>query len=45
MVAPVKGLYTFTNSAYGPLFEEMERMREIMRADVQTGTKNLADSQ
>ena len=45
MVAPIKGFYTFTNSAHSPLFEAQERMREIMRADVQTGTKNLADSQ
>ncbi len=41
--APVKGFYTFNQSAHSPLFEEPEKMCEIMRADVLTGTKGLAD--
>jgi len=41
--APVKGFYTFKQSAHSPLFEEPAKMREIMRADVLTGSKGLAD--
>jgi pimeloyl-ACP methyl ester carboxylesterase len=41
--APVKGFYTFLQSAHSPLFEEPEKVREIMRADVLTGSKGLAD--
>jgi pimeloyl-ACP methyl ester carboxylesterase len=41
--APLKGFYTFTQSAHSPLFEEPTRMREIMQADVLTGAKELAD--
>ncbi|MBU2465273.1 MAG: alpha/beta hydrolase [Bacteroidetes bacterium] len=32
--APLKGFYTFENSAHGPLFEEPERFREILEKDV-----------
>jgi pimeloyl-ACP methyl ester carboxylesterase len=41
--APVKGFYTFKQSAHSPLFEEPGRMREIVRADVLTGSKGRAD--
>lgn len=41
--APVKGFYTFTQSAHSPMFEEPRRMREILRADVLTGSTRLAD--
>jgi pimeloyl-ACP methyl ester carboxylesterase len=41
--APVKGFYTFKQSAHTPFFEEPERTREIMRADVLTGSTSLAD--
>jgi pimeloyl-ACP methyl ester carboxylesterase len=41
--APVKGFYTFKHSAHSPLFEEPEKMREIVRADVLTGSKGLTD--
>lgn len=41
--APVKGFYTFTKSAHTPFFEEPEKMREIVRADVLRGSKGLAD--
>ena len=44
MVAPVKGFYTFTNSAHSPLFEEPRRMQPIIRADVLNGVQTLADS-
>jgi pimeloyl-ACP methyl ester carboxylesterase len=43
--APVKGFYTFKHSAHSPHFEEPEKMREIMRTDVLTGSKGLADSE
>jgi pimeloyl-ACP methyl ester carboxylesterase len=43
--APVKGFYTFKQSAHTPFFEEPEKMREILRADVLTGTNGLADRQ
>ena len=41
--APMKGFYTFAESAHSPLFEEPRRMREIMQADVLAGTNRLAD--
>ena len=41
--APVKGFYTFTESAHSPLFEEPNRMLEIMQTDVLTGANRLAD--
>jgi len=41
--APVKGFYTFKQSAHTPFFEEPEKVREILRADVLTGTNGLAD--
>jgi hypothetical protein len=43
--APVKGSYAFRHSAHSPLFEETDRMREIMRADVQPGSRGLADQE
>jgi hypothetical protein len=39
----VKGFYTFKQSAHSPLLEEPDKMREIVRADVLTGSKGLAD--
>jgi pimeloyl-ACP methyl ester carboxylesterase len=42
--APVKGFYTFKQSAHTPFFEEPEKMCEIMRADVLTGSISLADA-
>lgn len=41
--APLKGFYTFAMSAHSPLFEEPQRMREIMQTDVLAGAKGLAD--
>lgn len=41
--APVKGFYTFKESAHSPLFEEPKKMRQIVQTDVLTGSKGLAD--
>ena len=40
---PVKGFYTFENSAHSPMFEEPDRVMEIMLIDVLAGTNRLAD--
>jgi pimeloyl-ACP methyl ester carboxylesterase len=42
--APVKGFYTFENSAHSPIFEEPERSLKILQSDVLAGTNSLADS-
>jgi len=42
--APIKGFYTFEQSAHSPIFEEPEKVRRILREDVRTGTNNLADA-
>ena len=42
--APIKGFYTFENSAHSPLFEEPEKMLRILLEDVLAGTNNLADA-
>jgi len=42
--APVKGFYTFENSAHSPMFEEPSQMRQIIEHDVLTGTGSLADA-
>ncbi len=41
--APLKGFYTFNNSAHGPLFEEPERFREILEKDVLQSDISLTD--
>ena len=41
--APVKGFYTFENSAHSPLFEEPERAMDIILQDVLNGTVKLSD--
>jgi len=41
--APVKGFYTFDQSAHSPFFEEPEKMLQIIREDVLPGTNSLAD--
>lgn len=43
--APVKGFYTFENSAHSPLFEEPEKGLEILTQDVLNGTNDLSDEQ
>jgi pimeloyl-ACP methyl ester carboxylesterase len=42
--APVKGFYTFRQSAHTPFFEEPARTLEILRADVLAGSNALADA-
>ena len=42
--APVKGFYTFEQSAHSPLFEEPEEMNRILQEDVLAGMNNLADT-
>jgi pimeloyl-ACP methyl ester carboxylesterase len=41
--APLKGFYTFNQSAHSPVLEEPERVRKIMREDVLARTNSLAD--
>lgn len=41
--APVKGFYTFEQSAHSPIFEEPEKARNILMKDVLTGSTELAD--
>lgn len=41
--APVKGFYTFEQSAHSPMFEEPEKMQQILREDVLVGTNRLAE--
>jgi pimeloyl-ACP methyl ester carboxylesterase len=41
--APVKGFYTFDQSAHSPMFEEPEKMQKILQADVLKGANSLAD--
>lgn len=41
--APVKGFYTFENSAHSPCFEEPDKMCRILREDVLQGRADLAD--
>lgn len=42
--APMKGFYTFAQSAHSPLFEEPDRARRIFADDVLHGTTSLADA-
>ena len=42
--APVKGFYTFKQSAHSPIFEEPRKVIEIMLKDVLNGTTLLADT-
>jgi pimeloyl-ACP methyl ester carboxylesterase len=41
--APVKGFYTFNKSAHSPIFEEPQKLKEILINDVLKGTTNFAD--
>jgi len=41
--APIKGFYTFEQSAHSPLFEEPEKMQQILKEDILTGLNKLAD--
>jgi pimeloyl-ACP methyl ester carboxylesterase len=41
--APLKGFYTFEQSAHSPIFEEPEKVQRILQEDVLTGKNDLAD--
>lgn len=41
--APIKGFYTFENSAHSPCFEEAEKMCDIIRTDILLEKVDLAD--
>lgn len=41
--APMKGFYTFNNSAHSPLFEETELVKLIIETDVLKNKNSLAD--
>jgi pimeloyl-ACP methyl ester carboxylesterase len=41
--APIKGFYTFENSAHSPCFEEPEKMCNILRVDVLHNQVSLSD--
>jgi pimeloyl-ACP methyl ester carboxylesterase len=41
--APVKGFYTFNESAHSPMFEEPARLKEILIKDVLNSSTSLAD--
>jgi pimeloyl-ACP methyl ester carboxylesterase len=42
--APLKGFYTFQDSAHSPILEEPEKARRILREDVLAGSTALADT-
>ncbi len=44
LAAPLKGFYTFEQSAHRSCFEEPEKMRRILREDVLGRTNRLADA-
>jgi pimeloyl-ACP methyl ester carboxylesterase len=41
--APVKGFYTFNESAHSPMFEEPQKLKEILIKDVLNRSTTLAD--
>jgi len=41
--APVKGFYTFNESAHSPMFEEPAKMKQIVQKDILKGASRLAD--
>jgi pimeloyl-ACP methyl ester carboxylesterase len=43
LAAPLKGFYTFEQSAHSPMFEEPARVRRILVEDVLAGATGLAD--
>lgn len=42
--APLKGFYTFEQSAHSPMFEEPEKTLNILQEDVLVGANSLADA-
>lgn len=43
LIAPMKGFYTFKQSAHSPIFEEPDNVLRIIREDVLAGANDLAD--
>ncbi len=43
--APIKGFYTFNNSAHSPIFEEPLLVRKIIEKDILKGTNSLSDKE
>jgi pimeloyl-ACP methyl ester carboxylesterase len=41
--APMKGFYTFEQSAHSPIFEEPDKVLRIIKEDILAGVNNLAD--
>jgi pimeloyl-ACP methyl ester carboxylesterase len=41
---PIKGFYTFDRSAHSPMFEEPDRIKQIVQEDVLAGQNNLSDT-
>jgi pimeloyl-ACP methyl ester carboxylesterase len=41
--APIKGFYTFAESAHSPIFEEPGRLKQIMATDVKCFKADMAD--
>ena len=41
--APIKGFYTFEQSAHSPIFEEPEKMGRILQENVLVGANSLSD--
>jgi pimeloyl-ACP methyl ester carboxylesterase len=41
---PIKGFYTFQHSAHSPMFEEPDRIKQIVQEDVLVGKNNLSDA-
>ncbi len=44
LTSPVKGFYTFNNSAHSPMFEEPQKLKEILIKDVLNSSTALADN-
>ena len=42
--APLKGFYTFEQSAHSPMFEEPEKTLKILKEDVLVGANRLTDA-
>lgn len=42
--APIKGFYLFKSSAHSPIFEEANKVEQIIKSDIFKNTNNLADT-
>jgi hypothetical protein len=42
--APLKGFYTFEQSAHSPILEEPEKAQKSLQEDVLVGANSLADA-